>query len=79
MKDTQPSVVLTLTVSALAYPEHLGPTCGTDTLSCWLAILHSYRLGVLHFPLGSAFHTICLHLFNLLFLLVNATIGYLLL
>ena len=67
MKDTQPSVVLTPTVSALPYPEHLSPTCGAYTLSCRLPILHGYRLGVLHFPLGSAFHTICLRHVNLLF------------
>ena len=46
---------------ALTDPKHLGPTCGTYTLSCWFTILHGYGLGVLHFPFGTAFHTVCLH------------------
>ena len=62
VKDTQPSVVLTPTVSALPYPEHLSAACRAYTLSRRLAVLHGYRLGVLHFPFGSAFHTVCLHL-----------------
>ena len=50
--------------SALSYSEHLGATGWTYALSCWLAILHGYTLGVLHFSLGSAFHTIGLHVFT---------------
>ena len=46
---------------ALPYPEHLGPACGTHTLGCWLAVLHSDALSILHFPFGTTFHTICLH------------------
>ena len=49
---------------ALSYPEHLGAACGTNTLCRRLPILHSYGPGILHFPLGTAFHTICLHLFT---------------
>ena len=41
--------------------EHLGPTCGAHTLSRRLTILHGYRLSILHLPLGTAFHTVCLH------------------
>ena len=41
--------------------EHLSPTCGTYPLSCRPTILHGYCLGILHFPFGTAFHTICLH------------------
>ena len=45
-KDTQ-SLSYQLLVSiisalALPYPEHLCPTCGTYTLSCWPLVLHSY-------------------------------------
>ena len=67
VKDTQPSVVLIPTVSALPYPEHLSSTCGADALSCRLPILHGYSLGILHFLLGSAFHAIGLRHVNLLF------------
>ena len=50
----------------LAYPEHLGPTRRTDTLSRWPAILQGYSLGVFHFLLSATFHTVCLHTTNLL-------------
>ncbi len=46
---------------ALADSEHLRPTYRADALSRWLTILHSYRLVILHFLLGPAFHTVCLH------------------
>ena len=46
---------------ALSDSEHLRAACGAYTLSCRFAILHSYGLGVLHFSLGTAFHTVCLH------------------
>jgi len=61
---TQPSITPTFTLLALAlpYPEHLGTTLRTYTLGCWLTILHGYGPGVLHFSLGSALHTIYLHL-----------------
>jgi len=41
--------------------EHLGAAFGADTLGCRFAILHLNGLGVLHFPLGSAFHAISVH------------------
>ena len=49
------------TISPLSYPEHLGSTYRAYTLSRWFAVFHSYGLGVLHFPFGAAFHTVCLH------------------
>ena len=50
-------------VFPLAFPdsEHLGATGGTHTLSCRPTILHCYRLGILHFPLGTTLYTVCLH------------------
>ena len=45
----------------LPYPEHLSPTYRADTLGSRLPILHGYCLSVFHFPLGTTFHTICLH------------------
>ena len=61
-------VILALRVSALtlADPKHLGPTSGTHPLGRWLSILHGYRLSVLHFPFGTAFHTVRLHYKSLL-------------
>jgi len=41
--------------------EHLSPTYGAYVLSRRLTILHSYGLGVLHFPFGATFHTVRLH------------------
>ena len=46
---------------ALPYPEHLGAAQIAYSLGSWLAILHGYGPGVLHFPLGPALHTIPLH------------------
>jgi hypothetical protein len=46
---------------ALANTENLCAADGTNSLCCWLTILHGYRLSVLHFSLGSALHAICLH------------------
>ena len=50
-------------IPALALPnfEHLGATNRAHTLGRWLAILHGNGLGILHFFLGAALHTICLH------------------
>ena len=45
----------------LTNPEHLSATYGTYTLGCWLAVLHSYGFGILHFSFGTALHTIGLH------------------
>jgi len=59
---------MTTGASALTYPEHLGPACGTDALSCRLPILHGYASGILHFPLGTALHTVRLHLLTSLYL-----------
>ena len=50
--------------STLSYSEHLGATGWTYALSCGFAILHGYTLGVLHFSLGSTFHTIGFHVFT---------------
>ena len=57
------SVGLFKTGLALTDSEHLGATGRADALGCWLAILHSYRLGILHLFLGTTFNTICLHNF----------------
>ncbi len=46
---------------ALPYPEHLRAAGGTDALGRRFAILHDYTLGILHLPLGTALHAICLH------------------
>jgi len=50
-------------ILALALPdsEHLGAAFGTCPLSCWLPILHRDGLWILHFPFGTALHTICFH------------------
>ena len=62
-------MIPTVSVLALPYPKHLGPTYGTNPLSCRLTILHRYGLSILHFPLGTALHTVCLHFMTLPFLL----------
>ena len=54
-------------ILALPYSEHLGATYGAHPLSCRPAVLHSYALGVPHFPFGPAFDTIGLHWVYLLF------------
>ena len=41
--------------------EHLCATTWAYSLGCWLTILHDYSLGILHFLLDTAFHTVCLH------------------
>jgi len=46
---------------ALADSEHFRATGWAYTLSCRLAILHGYRLSILHFLLSAALHTIRLH------------------
>jgi hypothetical protein len=50
-------------IPALALPnlEHLGAANRADSLSRRLAILHFDSSRILHFPLGSALHTIRLH------------------
>ena len=50
-------------IPALALPnlEHLGAANRADSLSRRLAILHFDGSRILHFPLGSALHTIRLH------------------
>ena len=45
----------------LPYSEHLSTTRRAYTLGRRLAILHSYGPGILHFLLGAALHTVCLH------------------
>ncbi len=47
-----------------SYSEHLRPACGAYTLSRWPAVLHSYSPSIPHFSLGTALHTISLHLFT---------------
>jgi len=54
--------------SLFPYSEHLGPAYGTYALSGRPAVLHDYASGILHFPFGAAFHTVCLHLFTSLFI-----------
>jgi hypothetical protein len=44
--------------------KHLGATNRACALSRRLTILHGNALGVLHFTLGSTFHTIGLHGFS---------------
>ena len=51
----------------LADSEHLGSAHRAHALSCWPAIFHGDPSSVLHFPFGTALHTVCLHL-TLLFL-----------
>jgi hypothetical protein len=46
---------------ALTNPEHLGAAHRAYSLCCRLPVLHGNALGVLHFTLGSTFHTISLH------------------
>ena len=49
-------------VLAFSYPEHLGPTHGTYSLSCRFAVLHGHGSRVLYFPACATLHTICFHL-----------------
>ncbi len=58
------SITIVLRGLCLSYSKHLSTACWAHTLSCWLPVLHSNRFGILHFSLGSAFHTVCLHLFS---------------
>ena len=44
--------------------EHLCTARRTCALSCWLTILHGYAFRVFHFLLGTAFHTVGLHMFT---------------
>jgi len=62
--NTQPTLILVLVISALTDSKHFSPAYGTDALSRRLSILHGYSLGILHFSLGPAFHTVRLHLFS---------------
>jgi hypothetical protein len=43
-----------------------GATCGACPLGGRLAVFHGYALGIFHFPLCTAFHTVSLHFFLLL-------------
>jgi hypothetical protein len=63
------SVILLITILALSLPysEHFGSAYGAYALSGRPAILHDYASGILHFPFGAAFHTVCLHQFTSLF------------
>jgi hypothetical protein len=45
----------------LPYFEHLGAAGRAHTLGRRLAILHGNGLGILHFFLGAALHTVSLH------------------
>jgi len=70
--DTQPSSSfatydISFNSSLFPYSEHLGPAYGTYALSGRPAVLHDYASGILHFPFGTAFHAVCLHLFTSLF------------
>ena len=67
MGNTQPSKIPLPIRSALPYPEHLSATRGAHALSRSLAMPHGYGLGILHFLLGSTFHTIGLRHMSLLF------------
>jgi hypothetical protein len=49
------------TALALPYFEHLSAASRAHSLGRWLAIFHGNSLGILHFLLGAAFHTIRLH------------------
>ena len=46
----------------LPYSEHLGATSRAHTLGRRLTVLHGYGLGILHFSLRPALHTVSLHL-----------------
>ena len=50
-----------ITALAFAYFEHLGAASRAHSLGRRLAILHGNGLGIFHFLLGAAFHTIRLH------------------
>ena len=49
------------TLLTFSNSEHFGAARGTYSLSRRLAILHGYRLGILHFLLGAALNTVRLH------------------
>lgn len=49
--------------SGFADAEHPGPAFYADTLGAQFAVLHPYGPGILHFPIGFAFHTISFHRF----------------
>ena len=49
------------TVWLFSDSEHLGAADRAGALCRRLAILHGDGLRILHFSLGPAFHTICLH------------------
>jgi hypothetical protein len=71
--DTRPSIGsvtydISFNSSLFSYSEHFGPAHGTYALSGRPAVLHDYAFGVLHFPFGTAFHTVRLHMFTSLFI-----------
>ena len=55
------SIPIVVSGLCLPNPEHLGSACWAYTLSCRFAILHGDGPGILHFPFGTTFHTVCLH------------------
>jgi hypothetical protein len=46
---------------ALSNSKHLSPAHRACPLGRRLAVLHGYCLRILHLPLGSTLHTVCLH------------------
>jgi hypothetical protein len=56
---------------ALTDAEHLGPAGGADTLGGRSAVLHGNDAGVLHFLLGAALDTVCLHLIPPMAMMIN--------
>ncbi len=60
-------LIAIMSALTLSYPEHLGATYWTYTLSRWFFILHNNGPRISNFPLGAALHTICLHFSYLLF------------
>ena len=60
------NLILAIPGRALSYFKHFSSTHRAHSLCCWLAILHSYAFRILHFPLGTTLHALCLHLADLL-------------
>ena len=48
-------------VALFANSEDFGATDRADALSCRSLVLHDDALGILDLFLGSALHTVCLH------------------
>ena len=64
---SSPSYHSSISYEFLAFTntEHLGTTSWTYTLCGRFSVFHGYCFSVFHFPLSTAFHTICFQ--NLLF------------